>query len=259
MEIESELTLLMTGSIDPKGMRVNQAVADPKVREQEYAKSISFYLEHHSRIRRIVFAENSGWPLDRLRELIESRKQQQEVEFCSFSLNDYPREWGKSYGEMLLMDHAFAESRLISRSRYVAKVTGRIILKNLTKMLKTAPEPLDFYTDLRDHHLYDWLGVKATAQHGESRFFVLTPQFYESHFRGKYALMKENGGMFMETFIFNTVKESMPQGKIFGRFRREPQYRGIAGHHGKSYSTPREWCKQSVRGVARRVVPWLWI
>ena len=259
MDIENELTLVMTASIDPNGMPLAASVVEPVKREQDYANSLSYYLKEHPRVRRIVFAENSNWPLDKLRQIAVEQSGGQEVEFCSFSLNDFPREWGKSYGEMLLLDHVFAQSRLLSRSRYVAKVTGRIILRNLTAMLEPAPVPFDFYADLRDHPLYEWAGIAASGHHGESRFFVLTPQFYEAHFRGKYPLLKESEGNYLETLVYRIVKQTMPLGGVFGRFKTEPEYRGVAGHHDKSYSSQRERWKQFVRGTSRKVMPWLWI
>jgi hypothetical protein len=259
MDIENDVTLLMTATIDPKGMPSAATMPDPDQRQSDYAKALSYYLHDHTAIRRIVFAENSGWPLDNLKKVASDQATGQEVEFLSFALNDFPREWGKSYGEMLLMDHAFAESRLIAQSRYVAKVTGRIIVQNVTAMLHRAPDSFDFYADLRDHPLYEWVGSLCSGHHGESRFFLLTPEFYNARFKGKYLLLKENEGILLETLIYQTVKQLMPGGRVIGRFRNEPQYRGIAGHHGKNYSSARERAKQFVRSSSRRVLPWLWI
>lgn len=257
--MESELTLLMTATIDPKGMPSAATVPDPVSRETDYAAALSFYLEHHPRIRRFVFAENSGWPLDRLQELASKSGSNPEIEFCSFRLNDFPREWGKSYGEAQLMDHAFAESKLIKKSRYVAKVTGRIIVQNLTDIIERAPAPFDFYADLRDHPLYEWAKTGGSGRHGEARFFVITPSFYQTHFEGKFASLKESEGHYLETLIYNIVKQNLSRGKVYGRFRNEPQYRGIAGHFGKNYSSPKEKCKQFIRGTSRKLIPWLWI
>src|SRR5207237_10713266 len=73
--------------------------------------------------------------------------------FLSFSLNDFPRELGKSYGEMLLLDHAFAQSNFVRQSKYVAKITGRNFLQNLTTMLEEAPTRSEEHTSELQSHL----------------------------------------------------------------------------------------------------------
>jgi hypothetical protein len=257
--IEQDVALVMTASIDPKGMPAARSLPDPKVREEDYVNALDYYLVNHPRFTKIVFAENSGWPLDRLYAVAKKHNAQERVEFLSFSINDFPRELGKSYGELLLLDHVIEQSRFVRQSKYVVKITGRAKIPNLTQLLKSAPEGVDFYGDLRDHRLYALLGTKLCGQHGESRVFLITPQFYNLHFRGKYVQMNESKGSFIENLIYEVVKKNLDGKKVVGRFRIEPDFQGIAGHGGKDYSSTGETFKRRVRAIARQALPWLWI
>ncbi|HEY1686157.1 MAG TPA: hypothetical protein VGG19_15430 [Tepidisphaeraceae bacterium] len=257
--IEQEVALVMTASIDPKGMPAASTLPDPKVRETDYVNALDYYLVNHPRITKIVFAENSGWPLDRLYTAAKKRDAVERVEFISSSLNDFPRELGKSYGELLLLDHAIEQSRFVGGSKYIAKITGRAIIPNLTRLLESAPEGVNFYGDLRDHRLYKLLGTGLCGQHGESRVFLTTPQFYNENFRDKYVLMNEDKGIFLENLIYDVVKKSLDGKRVVGRFRIEPDFQGIAGHAGKDYSSTRETFKRKIRALVRITIPWLWI
>jgi hypothetical protein len=259
MRIESELTLVMTASVDPKGMPAAATLLDPLKRENDYLQALTYYLTHHPRIQRIVFAENSGWSADKFRCVADEHSGNKTVEFLSFTLNDFPREYGKGYGEMLLLDRVMAESNLVRSSAYVAKITGRNYLLNMTRLIERASTPFDLYADLRDHGLYELIGSKNCGRRGESRFFVLTPAFYDQHFRGKYATLDESRGVFLEDLIYNVVKQNIASARVIPRFPVEPDFRGIAGHLNKDYGSARERAKCAVRAVARKLTPWLWI
>lgn len=260
MPIELEdISLIMTASVDPKGMPSAATVPDPMQREGDYITALKYYLTEHPQIRKIVFAENSGWPLDRLRQTADQHLNGQQLEFLSFSLNDFPRQLGKSYGEMLLLDHVFEESALVKSTTYVAKVTGRNRVLNLTRLIQSAPVPLDFYGDLRDHPLYELIGSDKCGRHGESRFFLLSRQFYNEHFRGKYRELDDSRQKVLETLIYNVVRTNLDGKRVIGRFKIEPEFRGIAGHWGKDYGSPMERTKRRVRAFTRRAIPWLWI
>jgi hypothetical protein len=259
IDIENDLTLLMTASVDPKGMPSSATLSDPGRREADYLKTLRFYLTEHPRIRRIVFADNSGWPLENFRRLVAGEGGGKEVELLSFQLNDFPRHLGKSYGELLLMDHAVEQSQLIRNSAYFAKITGRNRLLNMTRLIELAPAPFDFYGDLRDHGIYEMLGSKSCGRHGESRFFVLTRAFYDRYFRGKYAEMDDSRGKLIEDLIYDVVKQTLGRERVIGRFRDEPAFSGLAGHWDKDYGSRKERAKRFARTAARKFTPWLWI
>src|SRR5262245_42555503 len=135
MKIESDFVLLLTASVDPKGM---PGLTEPHSRDREktYLKCLEYYLRNHPRVQNIVFAENSGSPMDRFREIaVLANTYAKDIELISLDCNDFPREKGKSFGELLLIEKAFEQSRLIRRSKYIGKMTGRNLLLNLSDLL----------------------------------------------------------------------------------------------------------------------------
>jgi hypothetical protein len=257
-DIEDKVTLVMTASVDPKGMPAAATVAEPNRREVDYLGTLRYYIASHPRVRRIVFAENSGWPLDRLREAATDNPLGKDIEFLSFRLNDFPREYGKGYGELLLLDHVIESSRHLRNTRYFAKITGRQYLLNLTRLLSTTPKSFEFCADLRDHPFYEWMRNGYCGRHGDARFFISTTQFYREHFLNQYSTVDEGNGIMLENLIYRVVKSTLGR-DVCGRFRVEPDYRGIAGHLNKNYGGSRERAKRLVRAGVRRLAPWLWI
>ena len=263
LPIETDFALLLTASVDPKGMPgITQA--DPLEREATYADCLRFYLRNDPRVRRIIFAENSGWPVDRFHEEVAaSNRHAKEVELLSFDCNDYPRERGKSYGELLLMRNAIEASRLARASKYIGKMTGRNLLLNLTELLESLTQDFELLCDIRDHNFYQLLRMPDCGHHCDSRFFVLTCGFFERHLLPICTSESFANGYPIESILFDLVKSLEKSEPIIKRFRIEPEYAGAAGHFiknkAKNYSSAGELMKRRIRSYSRRVTPWLHI
>ncbi len=263
MQIENEFTLLLTASVDPKGM-IGLTQADPREREATYAHCLRFYLQNHPRIRRIIFAENSNWPMDRFHEVASANNpHKKDIEILSFDANDYPRQLGKSYGELLLMKSAIAAGRLARSSKYIGKMTGRNLLLNLTQLLERVPREFDLFCDIRDHNFYQLLRMPDCGHHCDSRFFVFTQNFFERHFLPIYGSEAFAAGYPIESILFDLVKNCEKNEAVIKRFAIEPEYAGAAGHfiknRAKDYSSTSEVLKRRIRSCSRRVTPWLHI
>jgi hypothetical protein len=258
IDIEREVTLVLTASVDPKGMP-GVSRLDPLTREQDYAGCLRYYVCQHPRVRRIVFIENSGWPLDALKAVASSNPHGKELEFVSLNCNDFPREKGKSYGEMLLLDLGLRQSRLAATAPYIAKLTGRNYLTNVTRLLEQAHPPLALYCDVRDHRIYDMLRIPACGHHCDTRFFVMTLGFFDCFVRPRYAQLDDSKNYLVENLFFELSKMRDPAFPIIRRFTVEPAYSGIAGHLNKDYGSVGERIKRGIRAAARRIMPWLYI
>jgi hypothetical protein len=232
---------------------------DPFVREQDYCACLKYYVRHHDRIRRIVWIENSGWPLDQVRKVIEYNPHHKEVELISLRCNQFPRSLGKSYGEMLMLDQGLAASKLAVGARYLAKLTGRNYLTNLTRILESPRQSFGLFCDIRDHGIFEMLRIPACGRHCDTRFFVFTPEFYDVYLRGQYRRLNDGQGYMVENLLYELAKDPRCAGQVIRRFPMEPDFRGLAGHLGKDYGSRREVLKRRVRGLARRLTPWLHI
>ena len=263
MRIESEFILLLTASIDPKGMPgVSQP--DPGDREDTYTDCFRYYLENHPRVRKLIFAENSGWPLDRFHELASfANSHAKEIEIISFDCNDFPREKGKSFGELLLIEKALERSRLARDVKYIGKLTGRNLLLNITALLETISSDFALCCDIRDHNFYELLGMPDCGHHCDSRFFIFTRSFHSRYLKGTLAALPFANGYLIEGLLFDLVKTVERTDPIIKRFRVEPDFRGTAGHfmknRAKDYGSATEIMKRRIRSCSRRVAPWLYI
>ena len=112
--------LLMTASVNPRGMS-GLSVNDVTEREGQYLGTLQFYLQNET-ISAIVFIENSGHDLTAFKSLA-AKYPQKHVEFISCDLNGYPREYGKSYGELLTLDYASEHSQFVAEAGGYFKVT----------------------------------------------------------------------------------------------------------------------------------------
>ncbi|HYX30374.1 MAG TPA: hypothetical protein VE863_17670 [Pyrinomonadaceae bacterium] len=263
MNLTEDFALLLTASVDPNGMP-GLTQTNPLEREGSYAKCFEYYLRSDPLVQRIVLAENSGWPLDRFVD-VSSRANlhNKSVEFLSFACNDFPRERGKSFGELLLIEKAMGQSRLIAESTYVGKLTGRNLLMNVTALLQSISREFDFCCDIRDHNFYQMLGLPDCGHHCDSRFFIFTRSYYEQYLQGRHVECSIGNGYLIEGLLFDLVKATESSERVIKRFRVEPDFRGMAGHFirnkAKNYGSPRELWKRRIRACSRRVAPWLYI
>ena len=263
MKIEDDFVLLLTASVDPKGMP-DLTQPDPLDREKTYAQYFEYYVRNHPRVRKIVFAENSGWPLDRFNEIAaRANPLAKKVEVLSFDCNNFPRERGKSYGELLLIEKTLERSSLAKRNKYIGKMTGRNLLMNLTPLLESIDSDFEFYCDIRDHNFYQLLGMADCGHHCDSRFFIFTNSFYDKYLKGSHAACSVGNGYLIEGLLFDLVKTTAPTEPIIKRFDIEPDFRGTAGHFirnkAKDYGGSREIIKRRIRSCSRRIAPWLHI
>jgi len=261
MRIESDLALVLTASIDINAMP-GVTRADPQQREDDYILTLAHYLSHEPRICKIIFLENSGWPLARLQYVEQQMPHHKQVEFVSLRCNDYPRHLGKGYGEMLMLEQGLAQSELAKTVTHFAKLTGRLRLANMMRILtawRARRKHYDMLCDLRDHRLYQLLGMRGTAQRCDSRFFVIGRDFYNANLLGAYERCNDDVGIYMENVLYDVVKRAIaaPDYRMLRRFVTEPRYIGIPAHNATAYDSfaaKRKWC---VRWLARKTMPWV--
>jgi len=118
--------LLLSACINPNGMSYTE-IQNPKERESHYLNALSYYLKKTK--YKIVFVNNSG---EDISYKVDNRDNR--IEFLSFYGNDYDKSYGKGYGEFLILQYAFKNSVFISKCNYVIKITGRLIVKNITEI-----------------------------------------------------------------------------------------------------------------------------
>lgn len=257
------IPLVMTATIDPRGM-TGLSVNDIAERAGQYRSTLEYYLGSGI-FRQIVFVENSGYDLSQFRALASAHPSVT-VEIISCDMNDYPRHLGKSYGEMLILDHVVEHSALVKVAGEFVKVTGRFPILNIDKLLTEAERrrPWELFCDCKDHPVYDWLRLGWNGHAADTRFFIVSTDFYRRNFYGRYAELDDSAGKLIESLFFQVSKERSQFEPIIRRFRTEPEYSGKAGHvqisiiGTNNYSGLMARSKRSIRRIARKVCPWFW-
>lgn len=255
--------LVMTATIDTKGMN-DLSVSDASERERQYRDTFSFYLQR-GWVKEIVFIENSGYDLTCFHELAKAYPAVK-AEIISCSLNDYPRELGKSYGELRLLDYVVENSKAVAQAGGFIKVTGRFPFLNLDKLLIEAErrQPWSLFCDTKDHPIYDWLRNGWNGHAADTRFFIVTTEFYREYFHGRYHELNDAKGALIEGLFFDVIQVQYGREKIVRRFRTEPEPSGQAGHRQISvigtndYSGWLAKSKRRIRQLGRWFFPWFW-
>lgn len=254
---ERDLVLLLTATIRPNPSFDIAGAPNAEDRSAQYAQALAYALRHYREIQSIVLAENSGADLEALRRVAEDNPQGKTVEFVSFSANEFPPHFSKADAESDLIDRTLDRSEELAAHSHFAKLTGRLWIRNLAKLLSRAPWNLLLYADARDHRIYERLGLSASANYLDTRFFIAQHDFYCDHFRHLHLIRSRKGNTQLKSSFLEAAEALGSLPGVWLRFPVEPAFRGRAAHWRKSYSGPKERLKRSIRSVTRRVLPGL--
>ena len=122
--------ILLTACINPNGMGYTY-LQDPEIRKSQYLEAIDFYLKETN--CDIVFCENTG---ANIFDEIESAEKCSRLEYLTFCGNDYDKRRGKGYGEATIICYAIENSRRLRNVDSVIKITGRVIIRNISELLQ---------------------------------------------------------------------------------------------------------------------------
>ncbi|UCG34596.1 MAG: hypothetical protein JSW17_03590 [Candidatus Omnitrophota bacterium] len=260
LNIERDLTLLLTAAIDVKIRRKNVTLLDPAQRQQQYIDTLIYYAKNHPHIKRIVFAENSGWPLDKIKKAVRENPYNKKFEFISFDCGEFSKKYGKSHGEAQIIREAMEKSVLCKQASYIAKLTGRIRLLNITGLLEKVPARCDLSCEAKEHN---WIflrlfGInKSAGPYCDTRFFLFSKRFYTLFLKRFFEEYKEKG-FYLELELYRLMKEAKAESEIINRFPVEPLFSGKAGHfQGKSYNKGAEVIKRTLLSLIRKIAPFL--
>lgn len=242
--------LLITSTIAPPVDAVLLARKDPQLRLADYMASLQFQigLLKSSVIDSIVYADNSGFPLDHLRKICEKAGVSGRVEFISYKSQALPR-LGRCFLEINLIGRAIAASKLLSAEEHIRiwKITGRYIVMNITRIIREAPE-CDLYVNCRNYpeHWADF-HLMAFTLRGYNEILAVDLEKYQDSIVGERVLREA-----IDTRSFLGCK-------IVKRFTRTPRISGIRGIDGAQYSDFQNTVKYGIRAVANCILPNFWI
>ncbi len=228
------MILLLTGCINPEGMILTKLI-DKEERKKQYCKAIHYYLKNTK--YPIVFSENSGSDISPLfRDEIDSGR----FECLTFKGNK-DKKRGKGYGECEIIEYALKNSRFIQaeKNKRIAKITGRLIIKNLKNILIHS---LIF----PDNSVL--FAINSDISFPDSRLIIAHVDFYRLFIQSKNNI-NDISGYYFEHALYDTIKRE--KRFIYVPFFIMPRIEGISGSTGRHYNTERKSLTFTFRYIKR--------
>lgn len=133
-----EVVLIITACIQPNQNQKYLVLKDVSERLCQYLSCIEFYISE-SPFCNIVFCDNSNYPIINKEALIHKAKLKgKNLEMLRFMGNsDLVAKFStKGIGEDEIMDYVLTNSILASQAKTFFKVTGRLLITNMQKLVK---------------------------------------------------------------------------------------------------------------------------
>lgn len=215
-----EIVLLLTACIDPQGMS-NTKLQNPLTRQQQYEEALNYYLKET--FFKIVFVENSNIYIGgKYQNEIEKGR----LEIITFSGNNYPKERGKGYGEMLIIMKAVEQSLFLKSNSLIIKVTGRLIVSNINQICKTAisysSKPIVISEFLNDNYFY-------------SRVFIAPIHFFSHYAFPLIHKIDDSKSIYFESVMLEALLAWLKDGLLYSPFNYAISLCGISGTTSKVY------------------------
>lgn len=210
------ICILLTATIDPQGV-VFMKRSNPMVRENDYIKALKRWMDMQQ--FSIVFCENSGYKIDKIKNIIKNTEKKK-IEILQFSGQNFPREFGKGYGELITIKYAIEHSNLIKYSDYIIKVNGRYFIKNIEKMAGILSRGKDIYvmTDL-----------KKNLTWADSRVFAFKSSFAIKYLSKFQNLLNDSKGFYLEHALARATCRAIGNGYKWVPLPSKPNIVGYSG------------------------------
>lgn len=216
----NQICIMLTACVNPNGMSYT-ALQNVDERELQYRKALSYYLSETD--VSVIFVENtcSDFSAD-YSEYIESGR----LEYITFDGNNYDKTLGKGFGEALIIKEAFKRSRFLMNSKYVVKITGRLVIRNIQQVLSSRLLYFNhlFRADLREGvHLWTTL-------------FVIETKMLKTIIDQNIDAINDSKGVFFEHAIYNGL--TLDKSVKFIPFLQETHVEGVSGTvSGRTYAS----------------------
>lgn len=220
-------TLLLTATINP-GPTPVLTLRDPVVRFQHYVAALLLWARNSS-FNHIVICENSGEgnALERPVKIIFGKEI--ETEILTFTGNSGSWEFGKGYGEGVILEHAFLMSGLLKKASSIWKSTGRLYVTNATRLVEL--------------HQNDGMVMRA----GDTRFWKIDPSLFLEVLKPAHKTINDHRGTSIEVAYERSLVSHVESGKVV-RFKETPDYIGQDAGSGNWHAQfPKDIMDEAIR------------
>jgi len=213
--------LFLTGCINPNGMKLT-ALQDAKQRLEQYKCAIKFYLQETN--YRILFVENSNTDIT---QYFSTAINEGRLEVLTFQGNDYNRDLGKGYGEMQIVNYALINSNFIQQSEFIVKITGRIKVLNIKRILQQFD---------RIENKTVVVNFQQTLTYADSKCWAASKDFYLKYLLPYQERINDSIGFHFEHALCKATHQAITDDWYYSFIVDLPRYSGIGGTENKKYS-----------------------
>ena len=187
---------------------------------RQYREALDFYLNETT--LPIVFCENTLCDFSEdYKEYIASGR----LEYITFDGNNFDKSRGKGYGEALIMEEAFRHSRLLDQCNFVVKITGRLIVRNISQLVK---DNRRMFTDTIQTFY-------PNNNMADSRLVILPKLFCIDDFLARKDSINDTEGYYFEHLLYDAVISRKKY--IYVPFLHVPLIDGVSGSTGNLYKS----------------------
>lgn len=172
---------------------------------------------------------------------------------------------GKGYNEYLMIKLALERSEILRTCTHFLKLTGRYPMLNIQEMMgemeRRGKDKLMMF-DVKEFKLYEKLrGTSYGSRWGDSRFFLMSVDFYRKYLMNCYQEMDESiFGKYAEDYIYQLSVKYRKDKSCSFRFRHQVQFGGQGGaacFH-EDYASFKNQAKNKLRRILRVLFPNIW-
>ena len=218
------MVLLITGAMTPQNDISNVVIKDAEERKSQYILALEKCLKTKG-IKKVVYCDNSN--PDKI-EFVSLLKLADEIgvkfELLSFEGDSkLVSEKGKGYGEGEITKYALEHSRLLADENYFIKLTGRLYIDNLDKII----------AHIKEDRCYFNYPNKTIRNMCDTRFYAMPIEKYKEYFGDAYTKVKDEEGFFLEHAFAACVRENK---LITFNFPLYPRITGLSASTGAVYT-----------------------
>lgn len=219
--------MILTSCIRPNKSVPNLFLYDIEERRKQYLESLEYYLGE-SEITEIVFCDNSGYFTEK--DINELKKKyahyKKKIEIISFNGNEQNVVLkGKSIGEVEIMQYISKNSSLYKTSTGFIKVTGRLKITNIKKIIRLINKN-------RNYFVYLGLPINSFSNKIDTRCYYMNKSDFEMLLEYLPKCVDEKKGYTLEKSYAILIKKL---NIVFSFLPRYPIISGMSGSTGVEY------------------------
>jgi hypothetical protein len=222
------------------------ALLDAGERERQYFDSLEFYIRE-TPFQKIIVCDGSGYIFPGLMRWLAEEHHKQ-LELLSFNGDKTAMEQhGKGYGEGEIMEFVMAHSRLLKEVEGFLKVTGRLKLTNVEKLLQKAHHRQNYFMPISLIRPR-WLVPPAARPCVEVRVYYTTKDVFKNVLLDAYLNVSDDKTYFLEHAYHDALAASAVKVQCFPL---APEITGTSGSNGWSFRERPIWKKLLIRCILR--------